>query len=97
MRNYWKSKESDILFEGILKLRNTKECERFFRDAMTMRELKEVISRFKIARELDRKDRKSYIEIAQEVGTSTATVTRVAQWLKGGAAGYRLVLDRLNK
>lgn len=97
MKNYWKTKDSEIFFEGILKLRNTKECERFFRDVMTMRELKEVISRFKIARELDKEDRPSYMQIAEELGTTTATVTRVAQWLRGGSAGYRLVLDRLKK
>jgi uncharacterized protein YerC len=38
-----------------------------------------------------------YLEIAERVPTSTATVTRVAQWLRHGAGGYRLVLDRLGK
>ena len=33
-------------------------------------------------------------KIAEEVGTSTATVTRVNQWLHHGTGGYRLVLDR---
>ena len=38
-----------------------------------------------------------YLEIAERVPTSTATVTRVAQWLRHGAGGYRLVLDRRGK
>ena len=36
-----------------------------------------------------------YLEIASRVGTSTTTVTRVAQWLRNGTGGYRLALDRL--
>ncbi len=38
-----------------------------------------------------------YLEIASRVGTSTTTVTRVAQWLRNGAGGYRLALDRQAK
>jgi len=35
-----------------------------------------------------------YLEIAGRVHTSTATVTRVAQWLRHGAGGYALALAR---
>ena len=35
-----------------------------------------------------------YLEIAQRVPTSTATVTRVAQWVRHGSGGYRLALER---
>ena len=35
-----------------------------------------------------------YLEIAERVPTSTATVTRVAQWLRNGTGGYRTALDR---
>jgi uncharacterized protein YerC len=35
-----------------------------------------------------------YLEIAERVHTSTATVTRVAQWLRHGTGGYGLALDR---
>ena len=34
-------------------------------------------------------------EMAKRTGASTATVTRVAHWLRYGEGGYRLVLDRL--
>ena len=33
----------------------------------------------------------------QTVPTSTATVTRVAQWLRHGTGGYRIALDRVPK
>jgi uncharacterized protein YerC len=35
-----------------------------------------------------------YAEVAKRVRGSTATVTRVAHWLRHGEGGYRLVLDR---
>ncbi len=60
-----------------------------------MQELQEVISRFKVARELDKNKPKPYLDIAKDVGTSTATITRVAHWLHSGMGGYRLILDRL--
>ena len=38
-----------------------------------------------------------YVEIAGRVPTSTATVTRVAQWLKHGTGGYGVALDRVKR
>jgi uncharacterized protein YerC len=37
------------------------------------------------------------VEIAERVPTSTATVTRVAQWLRHGTGGYRIALDRARR
>jgi TrpR-related protein YerC/YecD len=34
-----------------------------------------------------------YQQIAQRTGASTATVTRVAQWVRHGEGGYRQVLE----
>lgn len=89
----WETQDTKVLFEGILKLKTVKECEDFFRDLMTLRELKEMGERFRIAQMLQRK--MSYLTIADKAETSTTTVTRVAHWLKHGRGGYRLVLDRL--
>lgn len=36
-----------------------------------------------------------YRKIAAKTGSSTATITRVAQWLHHGEGGYRLMLHRL--
>ena len=36
----------------------------------------------------------SYQEISRRTGASTATVTRVAQWLHRGEGGYRAVLKQ---
>jgi TrpR-related protein YerC/YecD len=37
-----------------------------------------------------------YLEIAHRTGTSTATVTRVANSLRHGDGGYRIALDRMS-
>ena len=91
----WTNKDTDKLFEAVLKLKTVAECEDFFRDLLTLVELREFANRFKIARMLDDKKRKPYWQIARDAKTTTATVTRVAHWLKHGRGGYRLILNRL--
>lgn len=92
--NEWQTKDTDKLFEAVLALENKAECAAFFRDLLTLAELKEAANRFRVARMLNKGD-KSYLTIADEVKTTTATVTRVAQWLKNGMGGYRLIINRL--
>ena len=92
--NNWKNQDTTKLFKAILKLRDVAECEDFFRDLLTLAELKEISMRFKVARMLDEK-KKPYLKIAKEAKTTTATVTRVAHWLKHGMGGYRLMLSRI--
>ncbi len=86
---------AQLFFQSVLAIKNIAECERFFRDICTMKEIQEISSRLRIAQMLSAQDSKSYLEIAKEVGTSTTTVTRVAHWLHHGMGGYALVLKRL--
>ena len=95
MAEKWKNQDTTKLFEAILKLKTVQENEDFFRDLLTLSEIREFANRFKIARMLDEKARKPYWQIAKEAKTTTATVTRVAHWLKSGMGGYRLILNRL--
>ena len=88
----WRTNETRDLFEAILSLRTVDEAERFFRDLCTLAELEALTHRWQAARLLDQG--LPYHEVAARTGASTTTVTRVAQWLKRGADGYRLVLDR---
>ncbi len=85
----------DALYQGILKLKTVKECRAFFRDLCTLGELQEFSERFEVAKFID--EGVSYREIATRTGVSTATVTRIAQWLNHGEGGYRLIIDRLKK
>ncbi|MDP3741439.1 MAG: YerC/YecD family TrpR-related protein [bacterium] len=88
----WENEGTKAVFQAILKLKSVKECEDFFRDLMTLHEIEEMAERFRIARMLDKN--MSYLEIADRVGASTTTVSRVAHWLKHGRGGYRMVFDR---
>jgi TrpR-related protein YerC/YecD len=38
-----------------------------------------------------------YHAIGERTGASSATISRVNQWLRYGRGGYRLVIDRLRK
>ncbi len=83
----------DQLFSAILKLRTIDECYRFFEDLCTVAELKALAQRLEVARMLQ--ENKTYGEIAERTGASTATISRVKRCLNYGADGYKLVLARL--
>ena len=85
----------DALADAFVVLRTRDEARRFLRDLCTLPELEALAHRWQTAALLERG--MPYLEIAERVPTSTATVTRVAQWLRHGSGGYRLVLDRLNQ
>jgi len=82
----------DGLVGALLAMKTTDEAKRFLRDLCTLPELEALTHRWQIARLVD--EGVSYLEIAERVPTSTATVTRVAQWVRHGSGGYRLALDR---
>lgn len=89
-----KSEELDYFFEAILKLENIEECYRFFEDVSTISEIKSLGQRLQVAKML--RTKKTYIEIAEETGASTATISRVNKALTYGSDGYNIILDRLN-
>ncbi|MCD8023885.1 MAG: YerC/YecD family TrpR-related protein [Lachnospiraceae bacterium] len=83
----------DRLFEAVLCLENTQECYRFFEDVCTVNELLSLSQRFEVARML--KNNKTYLEIAEKTGASTATISRVNRSLNYGNDGYEIVLQRM--
>ena len=82
------------LCDAILSLQTRDECYRFFEDVCTVNELMSLSQRFAVAKMLTEK--KTYLEIAQETGASTATISRVNRALIYGSDGYAMVLERLN-
>lgn len=64
-----------------------------FEDVCTISELKSIAQRFDVAKKLD--EGVTYQEISQQLGASTATISRVNRALAYGAGGYRLLLDRI--
>ena len=85
----------DELADAILAVRTRDEAQRFLRDLCTLPELEALSHRWQTVLLLD--EGVPYVEIAERVPTSTATVTRVAQWLRHGTGGYTLVLDRVKR
>ena len=69
-----RTEEVDHLFEAILCLKNKEECYSFFEDVCTINELLSLSQRFEVAAML--KDGKTYLEIAEKTGASTARLAR---------------------
>ncbi len=86
---------TDTLFRAVLQLRTIEECYRFFEDLCTVGELKDLAQRFAVARMLAQG--KTYQQIADQTGASSATVSRVRRFLTYGADGYTLVLERMGR
>ncbi len=85
--------EMKALFEAILEIRSYNEAANFFRDLLTIAELKEFANRWQIVKRLARGE--AYLDIANDLNVSTTTVTRVARWLKKGMGGYAAIASRL--
>ena len=83
----------DHLFDAILSLREKEECYTFFEDLCTVNELLSLSQRFEVATML--RDRKTYLEIADKTGASTATISRVNRSLNYGNDGYEMVFNRM--
>ena len=88
-----KDNQTKELYRAILSLRTVEECQRFFRDLLTIEEITEMSKRWQAARLLN--EHHPYREVAKKTGLSTTTVARVAQWLFHGESGYQLVLKRI--
>ena len=83
----------DHPFDAILSLQNKEECYTFFEDVCTVNELLSLSQRFEVAKML--RDQKTYLDIAEKTGASTATISRVNRSLNYGNDGYDMVFSRL--
>lgn len=89
-----KTEALDLLFEAILTLKDKDECYTFFEDICTVNELLSITQRFEVAKML--REQKTYLEIAEKTGASTATISRVNRSLNYGNDGYDMVFERMN-
>ena len=85
----------DELFDAILCLKDKEECYTYFVDVCTVNELLSLSQRFEVAHML--KEKKTYLEIAEKTGASTATISRVNRSLNYGNDGYEMVFSRLKE
>ncbi len=89
----WQTGDTRALFEAVLALESVEEAEDFFRDLCTRREIDEMSHRWAVVRLLAAG--LPYREIAERTGASTATISRINQWLQHGTGGYRRMITRL--
>ena len=93
MNKKLKTEAVDHLFQAILTLKNTEECYSFFEDVCTVNELLSFSQRYEVAKML--REKKTYLEIAEKTGASTATISRVNRSLNYGNDGYDMVFKRI--
>ncbi|MBO4376844.1 MAG: TrpR YerC/YecD [Lachnospiraceae bacterium] len=95
MNNKIKTEAVDFLFDAILTLKDRDECYSFFEDLCTVNELLSLSQRYEVASML--REHRTYLEIAEKTGASTATISRVNRSLNYGNDGYDMTFERLNK
>ena len=88
-----KTEAVDHLFEAVLTLKSPEECYAFFEDVCTVIELMSLSQRYEVAKML--REKKTYLDIAERTGASTATISRVNRSLNYGNDGYDMVFKRL--
>jgi len=87
----WKTKKLKSLADTLLSIHTQKDMLAFLRDIATLEELDALTTRWQAAKLI--LEGISYRDIAKKTGLSTATVTRVAHWVKHGEGGYTALLD----
>lgn len=86
--------EIDDLFHAIKTLHTLDEFYAFFGDVCTINEVLDMAQRFSVAKMLD--EGRSYVEISEKSGASSATISRVNRCLKY-SDGYKTALERLGE
>jgi TrpR-related protein YerC/YecD len=88
-----KNVDKEALYKAILSLDSIEECEKFFDDICTVKEILDLSLRLKVAKLL--KEDYSYIEIEKLTGASSATISRIGRCVNYGSGGYNLVIDKI--
>ena len=81
--------------EVALCLKDKEECYTFFEDVRTINELLSLSQRFEVAKML--MDKRTYLDISEKTGASTATISRVNRSLNYGNDGYEMVFSRMDE
>lgn len=90
-----RTSQVDHLYEAILCLKDKSECYAFFEDICTVKEIETISQRYEVAKML--RENRTYIDIAEATGASTATISRVNRSLNYGCDGYDMVFKRLDE
>ena len=91
----WQTEATDQLLATLVRLETVDEAAAFMRDLCTRKELEEMSHRWEAVKLLDQGI--PYREISDRTGLSTATITRINQWLQHGTGGYRSMLSKIEE
>ena len=91
----FRNSQINSLYEAILELRTVEECQIFFEDLCTIKELQDMSQRLEAAKRLY--EGENYLSISSSVGISTATISRVSRCLNYGNGGYITAIERLKE
>ena len=86
------TEELKQLYKTIICLETEEECESFFEDICTIKELQDMSQRLQVARML--KGGANYQEVSKGTGASTATICRVNKCLLYGNGGYKTAIEK---
>ena len=86
---------AEAFFNAVLSLKTAEECQAFFKDVCTIKELQDLTQRLQVAALLS--EGRNYQEISRQTSVSSATISRVNRCLLYGDGGYRTVLARMQK
>ncbi len=85
----------ELLFDAMTTLKTKEEYYAFFEDICTVNEILSMAQRIEVAKKLE--EGRTYLEVTNETGASTATISRVNRMLNYGTDGMKLALERLNE
>lgn len=93
MNTKLQTEELDNLFDAIALIETREEFYNFFEDLCTVTELQSLAHRFCVAKMLS--EGKTYLDVSEQTGASTATISRINKCLSYGADGYNTILARM--
>ena len=91
MPDYY-SQSIERLLKVIVSLQNVEEAYNFFADVCTIKEMQDMAQRLDTAFLLAAGE--NYNSISQQVGISTATISRVSRSYNYGKGGYKQAIQR---
>ncbi|MCM1496479.1 MAG: YerC/YecD family TrpR-related protein [Bacteroides sp.] len=85
----------ELLFEAIHTLKTKEEYFAFFEDLCTVNEVLSLAQRIEVAQKLE--EGSTYLEVTNDTGASTATISRVNRMLNYGTDGLKTALERIRE
>lgn len=83
------------LYEAILQIKTLEECDAFFQDIATDKELDDFSDRLYVAKLLI--DGNTYEQISEKTNVSSATIARINRAITYGKGGYKTIIQRIKR